>query len=75
MNSVKDVQRGTANCAVLCCGDNASDHSHVSRTTSFQTKRKEVMSDPQYQSDAMDKGREKRTTALVGTRTRDRCKF
>ena len=64
MNSVKDVQYCTANCDVLGCGDNASDHSHVSRTTPFQTKRKEVMADPQYQAEAMDKGREKRTTAL-----------
>jgi hypothetical protein len=42
MNSVKDVKKGTANCDVLGCGDNASDHAHVSRTTPLQTKQKEV---------------------------------
>ncbi len=62
MNSVKDVKPGAANCRVLGCGDNASDHAHVSRTTPFQTKRKEVMNDPQYQAEAIGKSREMKTT-------------
>ena len=64
MNSVKDVKSGTANCCVLGDGSNASDHAHVSRTTPFQTKKRELLSDPQYQADAIDKARERRTTQL-----------
>jgi ribosome-associated translation inhibitor RaiA len=30
----------------------------------FETKRKEVMSDPQHQAEAIDKAHEKRTTQL-----------
>jgi hypothetical protein len=63
MNSVKDVARGTTNCAVLQEGRNVSDHSHVSRATPFLTKRKEIMNDPQYQAEAIDAAREKHTSA------------
>ncbi len=61
MNSVKDVARGTANCDVLQEGNAPADHSHHLRATPLDTKRKEVEGDPQYK--AVDKGREKRTTA------------
>lgn len=65
MNLTKDVSRGQGcNCEVLGEGNSVKDHSHVSRTTPFQTNRKEVMNDPQYQSDAIDVSREKRTTRL-----------
>jgi len=40
------------------------DHAHVKRVTPLQTRREEIMNDLQYQADAIDKGREKRTTAL-----------
>lgn len=63
MNLVKDVSRGQGcNCEVLGEGNSVKDHSHVSRTTPFQTKRREVMNDLQYQSEAMDKTREMKTT-------------
>lgn len=63
MNSVKDVSRGQGcNCEVLGEGNSVKDHSYVSRTTPFQTKRREVMADPQYQADAINRSREKRTT-------------
>ena len=56
----KDFSRGQGcNCEVMGEGNSPADHSHVSRTTPFQTKRKEIMADPQYQAEAMDKGREK----------------
>jgi hypothetical protein len=61
MNSVKDVPRGTANCDLLQEGRNESDHSHVSKMTPLAVKKRELENDPQYQ--AIDKGREKRTTA------------
>ena len=50
------------NCTVLQQGDNAEDHSHVKRQTPFQTRKQEIMNDPQYQSEAMDREREKATT-------------
>lgn len=36
------------NCRLLQTGDNAADHSHVTRQTPMQTKRKEIMNDPRY---------------------------
>jgi len=61
----KDIQRGQGcNCDVLQEGNSPADHSHVSRTTPFQTKRKEIMADPQYQGEAIDPAREARTTRL-----------
>ena len=62
--SVKDVPRGTANCDVLGEGNSPADHSHVSRTTPLQTKKRELENDPQYQAEAIDTTRAKRTTAL-----------
>ena len=60
----KDIQRGQGcNCGLLQEGDSPADHSHVSRTTPFQTKAKEIMGDPQYQADTIDPVREKRTSA------------
>jgi hypothetical protein len=59
----KDFNRGEGcNCLVLGEGNAPADHKHVSRATPLDTKRKEVMGDPQYA--AMNKAREKRTTAL-----------
>ena len=52
-----------ANCQVLGDGSNAADHSHVSMTTPFKTKKKEIMNDPQYKAEAIDKSREKAVTA------------
>jgi hypothetical protein len=52
-----------ANCCVLGDGSNAADHSHVSMVTPFQTKKKEIMNDPQYKNEAMSKSREKSVTA------------
>lgn len=52
-----------ANCGVLGDGSNAVDHAHVSKITPMQTKKKEIMGDPQYQAQAMDKNREKAVTA------------
>jgi hypothetical protein len=58
---MKDSQGN--NCCLLGTGENAADHAHVTRQTPMQTKRKEIQNDPQYQSAAMDKGREKSVTA------------
>ncbi len=59
----KDFNRNRGNklaegATLLQEGNSPADHSHVSRTTPFQTKRKEVMVDPQYQAEAIDKVRE-----------------
>jgi hypothetical protein len=63
-NMKKDIQRGQGcNCDVLQEGNSSADHAHVSRTTPFQTKVREITSDPQYQADAIAKAREMRTTA------------
>ncbi len=50
------------NCNVLQTGDKASDHSHCTKTTPMKTRRAEIMNDPQYQSEAMDRAREHATT-------------
>jgi len=52
-----------ANCHVLGDGSNAADHAHVSKRTPMATKKAEIMGDPQYQSEAIDKTREKAVTA------------
>jgi len=49
------------NCRVL--GTRAEDADYVTRVTPMQTKKKEIMGDPQYQSEAIDKTREKAVTA------------
>ena len=66
----KDIQRGIMNrladgATLLQEGGSPADHSHVSRTTPFQTKAKEITSDPPYQAEAMDKAREKRKNGCV----------
>jgi len=59
----KDFQRGQGcNCNVMGEGNTPADHSHVSRTTPLMTKKREVENDPQYE--AINKSREKRTTAM-----------
>lgn len=65
----KDIARGTMNrtadgASVLQEGNSPADHSHVRKVTPLQTKMREVMNDPQYQGDAIDPAREKRTTRL-----------
>ena len=61
----KDFSRSQGcNCEVMGEGSIASDHARVSRTTPFKTKLKEVMSDPQYQAEAISKSREKFVTQL-----------
>lgn len=52
-----------ANCCVLGDGSQSSHHDHVKVQTPFQTKKKEVMNDPQYKNEAMSKSREKAVTA------------
>jgi hypothetical protein len=65
MNQMKkDMPRGTANCEVLQEGNNPTDHAHVRKLTPLQTKMREVMNDPQYQTEAIDPAREQRTTRL-----------
>jgi hypothetical protein len=60
----KDFQRGTARLAegasLLQEGNSVSDHSHVSKMTPLDTKKKEIAEGLQY--DAIDKGREKSTS-------------
>jgi len=61
----KDIQRGQGcNCEVLQEGNSPADHSHVSRTSPFQTKLKEITTDPQYQAEAINPAGEHRTTRL-----------
>jgi len=50
------------NCNVLQTGDNPADHTHCKKQTPMQTRKAEIMQDPQYQSEAMDRAREKATT-------------
>ena len=52
-----------ANCEVLGDGSGPNDSAHVVRQTPMQTKRKEIMGDPQYQAAAMDPKREASATA------------
>ena len=64
----KDIQHGQGNRtaegqSVLGDGSKPEHHSHVSRATPFQTKLKEITSDPQYQAEAINPAREMRTTA------------
>jgi hypothetical protein len=66
-NSIKDVQRGTANCDVLQEGNSLADHAHVSKATPLETKRKELEDDPRYRTEAapnINKGRQQRTTRM-----------
>ena len=63
--SMKDIPRGSgSNCEVLGEGNTPADHRHASRTTPLQTKKRELENDPQYQAEAIDTTRAKRTTAL-----------
>ena len=48
-----------ANCKVLGDGTGSGDSDHVSMATPFQTKKKEIMNDPQYK---IMSGREAATT-------------
>jgi hypothetical protein len=69
MNLTKDIQRGSGNrlaegALLLQEGNSPADHSHVSRATPFDTKKKEIMNDPQYQAEAIDQKRQSRTTKL-----------
>jgi hypothetical protein len=52
------------NCPILQQGDNPADHAHVKRVTPFDTKRVEIMNDPKYQAEAMNRKREKATTEV-----------
>ena len=65
-NMEKDVPRGTSRLAegasLLQEGRDVSDHSHVSRATPWDSKRKEIAEGLQYE--AINKEREKRTTRL-----------
>jgi len=49
-----------ANCAVLPSESDSSD-GYVRKLTPFQTRKKEIMSDPQYQDGAINKAREQST--------------
>jgi hypothetical protein len=60
-----DIPRGTANCNVLQEGNGPADHAHCAKRTPMQTRRAEIMSDPQYQTDlneGFDTKRQKATT-------------
>jgi len=63
---VKDIQRGSYRVAegasVLGEGRDPADFVHVAKATPLETKRKELMADPQYQADAIDGRREKSTS-------------
>lgn len=53
------------NCPVLGQGSNTQDHSHVKRTTPFETKRREIYNDPMYATnlnDGFNVERQKSTT-------------
>lgn len=63
----KDIKRGTTNrvadgATLMQEGNSAEDHAHIRKVTPFQTKKKEIFADPQYQADAIDPAREQRTT-------------
>ena len=66
-NAVKDLSRGSGNRVA----DGArlfdpTDHTHVSKATPLQTKRKELEDDPRYNTELApdtNKTRERRTTA------------
>ena len=49
-----------ANCCVLGDGSQSSHHDHVKVQTPFQTKKAEIMNDPQYKNMS---GREAKVTA------------
>jgi hypothetical protein len=53
-----------ANCCVLGDGSESSHHDHVKVQTPFETKKKEIMNDPQYQNKAMDSGRESKVRKM-----------
>ncbi len=50
------------NCRVLGDGTQPEDHEHCKKQTPFQTRKQEILNDPQYQSEAMDRAREHATT-------------
>ena len=54
--------RAADGATVLGTGENPADHAHVTRMTPLQMKAREIANDPQYQADAIDKGREQTTT-------------
>ncbi len=65
----KDIERGSGNrvaegASVLGDGSNLEHHNHVRKVTPLQTKMREVLSDPQYQAEAIDPAREARTSRL-----------
>ncbi len=65
-NTIKDVQRNTANCDVLQEGNSESDHAHVLKSSPISLKRKELENDDRYVTEAApdtNKVRERRTTA------------
>jgi len=65
-NVVKDIQRGSYRVAegasLLGEGRDPADFVHVAKATPLETKRKELMADPQYQAGAINPGREKSTS-------------
>jgi hypothetical protein len=61
----------TANCEVLGDGCGANDHSHVSMTTPFKTKRKEYENDPMYKTDNNSDLDPKREAATTRARRND----
>ncbi len=71
-NVVKDVQRGSGSrladgATLLQEGNSQADHAHVDKQTPLETKRKELMDDPRYRTEAApdtNKTRERRTTAM-----------
>lgn len=50
------------NCNVLQEGNRPEDHSHCKKQTPLETRRREIIEDPQYQSEATDSEREAATT-------------
>jgi hypothetical protein len=51
-----------ANCGLLASESTGSE-SYIRKQTPFDTRREEIMSNPQYQSGAIDKTRERSTAA------------
>jgi hypothetical protein len=65
-NAVKDLPRGSYRVAdgatLLQEGNDPADHAHVRKVTPLATKIEELKNDPQYQSGAINREREKSTS-------------